>query len=287
MKKVFVICFFSFLLQTSCFAKDFILEFVEENYQETRSSFSYSPIIYHSIQARSETGPKLLVLIGDDFHRRKWLRQYIGESKEFIAKVPDDMDDLFISSKAFEIDVTSIHPFDLALYRKGEEDSKQGLGQFRWESDVYKSNRKEMKQKTSRLESTKSNLKKNLIEQRKKQQQENTLKKAQQEKDKSAENEKKRLEKEELLKASEEQREAEELKLNEELEKIKAENDLRLTILAERRAAEDTQRREELEQRWIELKKRLLKDDRIKNLEQAERRKEIQRRWIELRQSYE
>lgn len=95
-----------------CSARDFIIEFEDENYKEEQKSFSYTPIIYHSIQVSTPAGSKLLVLTGDNYHYRRWLRQYIARGKSFIAKVPDEQTDQFITASAFDIDVTRLHPFE-------------------------------------------------------------------------------------------------------------------------------------------------------------------------------
>ncbi|RLC03558.1 MAG: response regulator [Deltaproteobacteria bacterium] len=112
MKKLFAFLFLFMLLTTHGYAQDFIVEFVEENYRETQAQFSYTPVIYHSIQVNSIAGPKLLILTGDDYLYRKWLRHYIAQDKKFITKIPDDRSDEFISAKAYPIDVTSLHPFN-------------------------------------------------------------------------------------------------------------------------------------------------------------------------------
>jgi CheY-like chemotaxis protein len=112
MKKLFVICWVLAGLATPGLARDFIVEFVEENYKETLAPFSYHPLIYHSIQVNSSAGPKLLILKGTDYTYRKWLRHYIARNKKFITKIPDAHSDEFVSAKAYEIDVTSLHPFN-------------------------------------------------------------------------------------------------------------------------------------------------------------------------------
>ncbi len=124
MKKSILISLFFLFQHSICNAGDFIVEYVEENYRETSSPVSYSPVIYHSIQVTSDAGPKVLVLKGDDEHYRKWLRQFIAQGKQFIAQISDDQDDLFISSSAFEMNVADLHPFNLRLYRQGENKSK-------------------------------------------------------------------------------------------------------------------------------------------------------------------
>ncbi len=112
MKKLWLICFFCLLWTATGQARDFIVEFVEENYSETQAQFSYDPLIYHSIQVNSTAGPKILVLTGNDYNYRKWLRHYIAQDKKFITKIEDDRIDEFISSKAYEIDVSLLHPFN-------------------------------------------------------------------------------------------------------------------------------------------------------------------------------
>jgi len=94
------------------YARDFIVLFIEENYKETQAQFSYTPLIYHSIQVNSIAGPKILILTGDDYLYRNWLRHYIAQDKKFITKIPDESTDEFISAKAYPIDVTSLHPFN-------------------------------------------------------------------------------------------------------------------------------------------------------------------------------
>jgi CheY-like chemotaxis protein len=114
-------------------ARDFIVEFVEENYKEAEAAFSSYPEIYHSVQVKSDAGPKLLILTGDNRDYRRWLRQYIAQDKTFIVRVPEDQNNRFIASKAFDIDVTRVHPFNgkkwnpgRALLAQDEEDPMQG-----------------------------------------------------------------------------------------------------------------------------------------------------------------
>ena len=120
MKKLLIICSLIFGLATPGLARDFMVEFIEENYKETQAKFSYTPLIYHSIQVNSSAGPKILILTGSDYNYRKWLRHYIAQDKKFITKVPDERLDEFISSKAYEIDVTSLHPFNGEKWKKSD-----------------------------------------------------------------------------------------------------------------------------------------------------------------------
>ena len=110
MKKIVFYMFIFVLCTLPCGARDFMVEFVEENYKQTTKAYSNDLYIYHSIQVNSPAGPKLLILTGDNLEYRKWLRYYIAGNKGLIARVPDTENDRFISSKAYEIDVANIHP---------------------------------------------------------------------------------------------------------------------------------------------------------------------------------
>lgn len=109
-----LICFILIilLLASPCLARDFIVDFVEENYKETKVPYSHEPEVYHSIQVTSSAGPKLLILKGSASNYRTWLRQYISQDKRFIVRVDDEQNSGFISAKAFEVDVQDIHPFN-------------------------------------------------------------------------------------------------------------------------------------------------------------------------------
>jgi CheY-like chemotaxis protein len=98
------------LAVTPCSARDFMIEFIAENYKETQIPYTNTPQIYHSIQVNTHAGPKLLILTGDDLTSRRWLRQYIADNKRFIARVADTENDLFVASRVYEIDVTRLHP---------------------------------------------------------------------------------------------------------------------------------------------------------------------------------
>ncbi|HKK98810.1 MAG TPA: response regulator [Desulfotignum sp.] len=98
------------LAVTPCSARDFMVEFIAEHYKETQIPYSKTPQIYHSIQVNTHAGPKLLILKGDDLTYRTWLRQYIAENNRFIARVADAENDRFVGSRAYEMDVTQLHP---------------------------------------------------------------------------------------------------------------------------------------------------------------------------------
>jgi hypothetical protein len=269
MKKTVYISIFMFVLQTSCFARDFIVEFLDENYQETQSAFSYSPIIYHSIQVRTQVGPKLLILKGDDYNYRQWLREYIAENKSFVAKVQEDENELFISSSAFEIDVTNIHPLNLSKYKQVEKNSKNRLS--RLELKNYQStipNKSKIKKKTGQNTAAKPE-KEKLLKQKN-----DNLKKE------------KALEQENQMQAFKQQQAEDKLKLQKALDEQKKIQQALIASIAEQQAMDERQRRAELEERWLELKARLLENDRLRGMELKTRNQEIEKRWLELKTRY-
>jgi CheY-like chemotaxis protein len=112
MKIILIPLLWLLIIIAPCFARDFQVDVIEENYRETQVEFSYEPLIYQSFQVNSSVGSKLLILKGEDYNYRKWLRQYISQDKKFIIKISDENIDEFITAKAYEIDIKAIHPFN-------------------------------------------------------------------------------------------------------------------------------------------------------------------------------
>ena len=104
MKNLPVILMIACLIPTVSAARDFTIQVVHENYREEGER------IYHSIQVNSIAGNKLLVLKGNNRHYRKWLREYLASENTFVAVVPDEDSFRFISSKVYEMEITSVHP---------------------------------------------------------------------------------------------------------------------------------------------------------------------------------
>ncbi len=290
MRKIILIGLFLLFLQAPCMAGDFVVEYVKENYRETRLPASYDPVIYHSIQVTSDAGPKLLILKGDDYHYRKWLRQYIAQGKQFIAQIPDDKDDLFISSRAFELDITDLHPVNLTLYRKGQEKARSNKSGLNLDADPFKPGgldtgaaaRKEKLALEKAAKEKKAGLKqKKTIDQAKEKAARKRLSK-----DKEKQALKKQQERARKQKQQEQLKNEQAEKLKQALERQQQEHENFLASLAQKRAAEEERRKQEMEQRWLELKARLLEDDRLRNMEIGERNREIQRRWQQLQLQY-
>ncbi|PIE62273.1 MAG: response regulator [Desulfobacter postgatei] len=116
MTRYFILMFVLIVTALPCGARDFMVEFVEENYMENQDDGIRTAMIYHSFQVRSHAGLKMLVLTGENDKYRGWLRRYVTQDKSFIVKVPDNENDLFISSKVYETDVTNVHPFNPATW---------------------------------------------------------------------------------------------------------------------------------------------------------------------------
>jgi CheY-like chemotaxis protein len=124
-KALFFICVF-FLAAQNADSRDFMVEFVQENYKEVRTRFSYLPLIYHSVQVNSSAGPKIVVLKGDDYNHRRWIREYIAQNKQFILRIDDASNDAFISSNVYELDISKVHPFNINKWTNPEEAKAQG-----------------------------------------------------------------------------------------------------------------------------------------------------------------
>ena len=281
MKKLYGIGLFLIFFQTPVFAGDFIVEYVKENYRETRMPASYSPVIYHSVQVSTKAGPKLLVLKGDAYHYRTWLRHYIAQGKQFIARVPDDRDDLFISSQVFEIDVTDLHPVNLALFREGEKRHNAGNGRKpleRLHDDMPENGAALQKEKDRRekaLKERQAGLKQKQRDREKEKASQKRLSK-----------EREARERQQRLKERERREAAAVQKRRDALEKQQEIRKKYLAVAAEARAREEQRRRLEMERRWEDLKARLMEDEQLRNMGVQERNREMERRWLELKQRY-
>ncbi len=103
-------------------ARDYMVDFVSENYREQAANEGNSRQVFHTIQVNTELGSRLLILNGEDFQYRNWLRSYLSCTDRLIIRVPDADDDAFRVSRAYEIDVTRIYPID------GDQWQAPGIG---------------------------------------------------------------------------------------------------------------------------------------------------------------
>jgi CheY-like chemotaxis protein len=124
MKKIIVILIVILITSITGFARDYVIDFVSENYQEETDDFKHHLQIYHSIQITSIAGQKVIILKGDNYQYRTWLREYIAKSKKMIIKIPDEDINNFISSKAYVADVTSIYPVNKNKWDNNDSSSR-------------------------------------------------------------------------------------------------------------------------------------------------------------------
>lgn len=93
-------------------ARDYMVDFVSENYREKSADDGSRRQVFHSIQVNTDLGSRLLILNGDDFQYRNWLRSYLSHTDRLIIRVPDADDAAFRKSRVYDIDVTRIYPID-------------------------------------------------------------------------------------------------------------------------------------------------------------------------------
>ena len=98
------------LLPFSSYAKDYTVEIFKENYQEKLISGGGELKIYHTWEAKTTFGNKLLVLVGNDYDYRKWLRQSLQKHTLYIVKIPEQGETIFETDLAIPIDIQQIHP---------------------------------------------------------------------------------------------------------------------------------------------------------------------------------
>ncbi len=256
MKRLIILCLLLLIFNSPCYARDYIVELIEENYQEVQhwSKLSYSPSVYHSIHVNFSNNSKLLVLTGKNHIYRKWLRQYMAKNRYFVVTVPEDDDNLFKSSQVYRIDVASIHVIDLNQINDRE---------------LFEANRIDPSQADS------NNLKKK--QKNKEKIEEDALREYADKK----EAEQKRLEDEKRLKAEAAQKSAKGEKLKDEAEKRRSEREKELRVKAELEAADVQKRRENAEKEWIEREKKLQAEVERRVAEETRRREEANKRWLE------
>ena len=107
------VCLTLFTVQSQ--ARDYMVDFVSEHYREQDLEDGYKKQVYHTLQVNSTLGSRLLILTGENFAYRTWLRENLSHNNRLIIKVPDADDDYFTMAKAYEIDVSRVHP----VFQKG------------------------------------------------------------------------------------------------------------------------------------------------------------------------
>jgi len=110
MKQVLFALIFLFINAVKGNAGDHKVVLYEEHYKEQMIVGGGESKIYHTWQVKTLFGDKLLILTGEDYGYRKWLRRYEHNHQTFIVKIPDQGDDSFIYSKIIYVNIQQIHP---------------------------------------------------------------------------------------------------------------------------------------------------------------------------------
>ncbi len=103
-------CFLFLMLPVISIAKDYKVEIFEEHYKEKLISGGGEVKIYHTWQVKTIFGNKLLVLVGNDYDYRKWVRESLKKHILFIIKIPDQGDQKFENDLAVIVDIQQVHP---------------------------------------------------------------------------------------------------------------------------------------------------------------------------------
>lgn len=112
-----------FLIPFRAWSYDYLVKFVAEKYKEMAIGEGATYKTYHTLQVDSDIGSRLILLTGDDFEYRIWLREYLAGHDWVILQVPDEADGLFRTSKVFELNLNSVHPVTDSKWKKRELDT--------------------------------------------------------------------------------------------------------------------------------------------------------------------
>ncbi|MBU0992238.1 MAG: hypothetical protein KJ737_07055 [Proteobacteria bacterium] len=91
-------------------ARDYKIEIFKENYKEKLIPGGGELKLYHTWQAKTVFGNKLLVLVGNDSDYRNWLRESLKKNKLYIVKIPKQGENAFENDLAIPVDIQQIHP---------------------------------------------------------------------------------------------------------------------------------------------------------------------------------
>lgn len=99
-----------FLFPGVLYSADYKVELFKENYREKLISGGGEVKLYHTLQVKTIFGNKLLILVGNDYEYRKWLRIFFKKHALYIIKIPDQGDNTFKNELAIPVDIQQIHP---------------------------------------------------------------------------------------------------------------------------------------------------------------------------------
>ncbi|MCP4339472.1 MAG: hypothetical protein GY799_11435, partial [Desulfobulbaceae bacterium] len=95
MRLQLLVLFVVLIVSPAAWAGDYMVELFEEHYKEMVVPGLGELKINHTWQVKTAFGNKVLILVGNDYNQRKWLRQYKRGHKLWVVKVPDEGDDRF------------------------------------------------------------------------------------------------------------------------------------------------------------------------------------------------
>ncbi len=92
------------------FSSDYMVEIFEEHYKEKMIPGSGDMKVNHTWQVKTKFGNKVLILVGNDYNLRKWVRRDAIKHKLWVAKIPDEGDDRFKYNMSVYMDVQQVQP---------------------------------------------------------------------------------------------------------------------------------------------------------------------------------
>ncbi len=95
---------------SSVYASDYMVELFEEHYKEKMIPGTGDMKVNHTWQVKTIYGNKVLILLGNDYNLRKWVRRDAKRHKLWVAKVPDVGDDRFKYNMSVYMDLQQVQP---------------------------------------------------------------------------------------------------------------------------------------------------------------------------------
>ncbi|GAB6095883.1 hypothetical protein JCM14469_21360 [Desulfatiferula olefinivorans] len=110
MKTLCALTVFAVLFAAPARAGDYMVELFEEHYKEKMIPGPGDMKVNHTWQVKTRFGSKVLILVGTDYNLRTWIRQYAGNHKLWIVKIPDEGDERFVYNLSVYVDLQQLQP---------------------------------------------------------------------------------------------------------------------------------------------------------------------------------
>ncbi|MBF0224142.1 MAG: response regulator [Desulfobacterales bacterium] len=98
------------ILPLNSYAEDYKVTFMNEQYNEEYIKGGPQVKIYHTFEVKTPFGIRLLILNGEDYLYRKWLREQVKDNNNLLIQISDNKVDDFKKDMAFPIDIAYVHP---------------------------------------------------------------------------------------------------------------------------------------------------------------------------------